>query len=572
MNPGKWKKSAINLILSALIISSMFAGCTGGGTADSSAQPADTTSQSSQASADSQESQPTSTNANFNPEGLPIVNEPVEYEIFIMQQSTLKEANDKQCALDAIETTGVKINWVEAPNASYDEKINILFASNSLPDAVCGDVKLISSYSDQLIDLKPYLENYAPTTSKFFEDRPEYPQAYTDANGAIKIVPIGDESLGNTIDAQLWINQDWLTNLGLDMPTTTEEFETVLKAFKEQDANGNGDADDEIPYTFMNVWGWARGIKNMFGSYGVVENDNHVYLSPDDNKTVVFGAEEQGYYEYLKWMSSLYSQGLIDPEVFTHSRDQYASKNAGKDIIGAYIEYSDGGLGTPVSSLDPEGQKFKHVVALAGPGGEQHVGLNNLTRGTGLMLTVNCENPEILMRWYDWVNTDLDTFADWRWGKEGEVWQFVDNGAGEQVPQQIDLPLDTDYEQFGYHSGGEYNGAESFSGWCPAISYEEKLSLMPPEVDRDRKKPAAVADIAFGINPLPAGIGDAQNEDQRALLKADIDNYLLRFISDSIINGIDDAKWEAHLGELEKLRVPEYKQLCQDYVDMIQSR
>ena len=46
-----------------------------------------------------------------------------------------------------------------------------------------------------------------------------------------------------------FINKAWLDRLGLEMPTTVDEWYEVLKAFKEQDANGNGDPNDEIPLT-----------------------------------------------------------------------------------------------------------------------------------------------------------------------------------------------------------------------------------------------------------------------------------------------------------------------------------
>ena len=49
-----------------------------------------------------------------------------------------------------------------------------------------------------------------------------------------------------SMSQKLWIYQPWLDALGLEMPTTTDEFEQVLLAFKEQDPNGNGQAD-EIP-------------------------------------------------------------------------------------------------------------------------------------------------------------------------------------------------------------------------------------------------------------------------------------------------------------------------------------
>ena len=49
------------------------------------------------------------------------------------------------------------------------------------------------------------------------------------------------------------INKKWLDNLGLEEPKNLDELYNVLKAFKEQDANGNGDTDDEIPFTATDV-------------------------------------------------------------------------------------------------------------------------------------------------------------------------------------------------------------------------------------------------------------------------------------------------------------------------------
>ena len=51
------------------------------------------------------------------------------------------------------------------------------------------------------------------------------------------------------------------------------------------------------------------------------------------------------------------------------------------------------------------------------------------------------------------------------------------------------------------------------------------------------------------------------------MLSADIDTYLKKFIADSIINGIDDAKWQDDLKKLESLKVDDYTALCQEFVD-----
>ena len=64
-----------------------------------------------------------------------------------------------------------------------------------------------------------------------------------------------------------YIRKTWLDALGLEIPTTVEEYHNVLKAFKEQDANGNGDPNDEIPYSCRNK---GDSIWNAtYGSFGL---------------------------------------------------------------------------------------------------------------------------------------------------------------------------------------------------------------------------------------------------------------------------------------------------------------
>lgn len=595
MKKKPWQRIAC-LICAITLCASALAGCGGNNTSSTgdSSQTSSSSTESKEDSSSGGESSEASggetgiqTAEGFNKEGLPILNEKKTYEVYIGQMGTLKPANETQANIDTTADTNVEINWVEVPLASWSEKVNVLLASQTLPDAFCGNAIDLASYGDMFLRLNEYMDEFAPVTKKFFDDHPTYYSSSADSEGNIKMLPTGDEYLGNTIDAQLWINKDWLDTLKLEIPTTTDEFVEVLRAFKTKDPNGNGEAD-EIPYTFREVWGWAAGMENMFGPFGVVENDNHVFLDPKDGKTVVFSAEEQGYYDALEWMHSLYAEGLLDSECFTHSSDQYYTKNTGKDIIGSYNEYGDGGLGTFISDthgdeVNPETdeayRKFVHVPALKGPNGDQIVGLNNLNRDTGLYITTKCEEPEALVRWYDYVNSSLDTKLKFRTGKENEVWYYTDevdpdDPFGHKIPMTKYLIDPDDYKQFGYNNSSEYSSNEAFAGWSPALSYYEKDQKIKADGGAGDyiKLPAAKIDVEFGVQPLPPGVTTIENQEQRGILKADIDNYLLRFISDSIVNGIDESKWNEHLSQLEKLRVPEYKQLCQEFVDEIQAR
>lgn len=58
----------------------------------------------------------------------------------------------------------------------------------------------------------------------------------------------------------------------LDVPVTLDDWYNVLKAFKEQDPNGNGEAD-EIPYTTRNTQAGVLAFMEAFGISGFEANE-----------------------------------------------------------------------------------------------------------------------------------------------------------------------------------------------------------------------------------------------------------------------------------------------------------
>ncbi len=73
-----------------------------------------------------------------------------------------------------------------------------------------------------------------------------YKDLITAPDGNIYALPQVNECYHCMYQQRMWIYKPWLDKLGLKMPTTTDEFYEVLKAFKTKDPNGNGKAD-EIP-------------------------------------------------------------------------------------------------------------------------------------------------------------------------------------------------------------------------------------------------------------------------------------------------------------------------------------
>ena len=106
---------------------------------------------------------------------------------------------------------------------------------------------LIIADAKKLTGAHIYLDTVSVGYKQAFEEIDGLKEYITTPDGNIYSLPNIDGSLHVQYNMKLWINTQWLDNLGLDMPTTTEEFYEVMKAFKEKDANGNGDPNDEIP-------------------------------------------------------------------------------------------------------------------------------------------------------------------------------------------------------------------------------------------------------------------------------------------------------------------------------------
>lgn len=132
----------------------------------------------------------------------------------------------------------------------------------------------ISRFYSESLDLAPYLDRM-PNVKKFFEDRPV---ALKMAQDGDKIYSIpSDRGKGYRVSAtHMFINKIWLDDFGLDVPTTWDELEDVLEAFKTEDPNGNGETDIR-----------AVALQDRFGGYipddvTMINDTNAEYVTASD--------------------------------------------------------------------------------------------------------------------------------------------------------------------------------------------------------------------------------------------------------------------------------------------------
>ncbi|MEC0229486.1 extracellular solute-binding protein [Paenibacillus alba] len=235
--------------------------------------------------------------------------------------------------------TGVQLKFLQPPANQAKEAMNVLLASGDLPDMMeyewnqfpGGPVKAI--HDGYIIRLNELIDQYAPNLKKFLKEHPNIDKQIKTDDGSYYVFPFirGDDQL-RTYQGPI-IRKDWLDELGLAMPTTIDEWHTVLQAFKEKKGI-------EAPLTFLGVPSALFGIEGggFVGAYGIKKS---FYLDEDHVK---FGAIEPGYKQFLATFHQWYKEGLIDKNIATvDTKTMDANMMSGRS--GATIWNAGAGLG-----------------------------------------------------------------------------------------------------------------------------------------------------------------------------------------------------------------------------------
>ncbi|MFH5183368.1 extracellular solute-binding protein [Paenibacillus sp. TAB 01] len=270
--------------------------------------------------------------------GFPISKEPIKLKMFTRVAPTNGPFKDMPVFQEYEKMSNIQVEFIEAPTDGFNEKKNLLFASNELPDALyrSGLTPLEAiryGSGGQLIPLEKLIDSYAPNLKKLMDTYPEIRSSMTTPEGHIYAIP-GIVTVNSARTDKKWMNQAWLKKLNLKEPETTDELYEVLKAFRDKDPNGNG-KQDELPMTARNG---LSIVPIMAGSFGLdfqlgyninLENDKvNIWMGNDRNK------------ELLMYLNKLYSEKLLDQELFTQKEAQYLAKQ-GSGNTGFFFDQTN---------------------------------------------------------------------------------------------------------------------------------------------------------------------------------------------------------------------------------------
>jgi putative aldouronate transport system substrate-binding protein len=353
--------------------------------------------------------------------------------VLVTGNSLIEDMNTNAFTKWMEEKTNVHIEWEIAPASNPNEKLNLVLASGDYPDiimnfAISPTQQLIYGQQGVFLPLNELIDKYGVETKKLFQRYPNIKNATSAPDGKIYALPRINENYHDLMNQKMWIYTPWLDKLGLKMPTTTEEFYQVLKAFKTMDPNGNGKAD-EIPLAGAKDKSNQpiRFLMNAF-QFNNETTSNRMIFTQDGKIDVAYN--KQGWKEGIEYLNKLYTEGLIAPETFTQDRAQLKQMTEKQDpIVGAGTANIIQDMTNIAGKLN-RWKEYKTVPPLKGPGGLQITPYNAYPFANGVfVITKNNKNPEVALRWADAMYNEEFTLrsvhgepgVDWDKAVAGEI-------------------------------------------------------------------------------------------------------------------------------------------------------
>lgn len=490
----------------------------------------------------------------------------------VVTSSLTEDVNGHQYLKDIAEEAGVTITWEQVPESSWADRKSTMLAGGEIPDLIVGTGSIndadFAMYPGMFEDMTQLIEDYAPNIQKMFEEKPVMKTMATSLDGKIYGIPKYQRFWPLTANHQL-INQQWLDNLGLSMPTTWDELYDVLVAFKEQDPNGNG-LQDEIPLD------WAPGngsfnVLNLIAGYGITAN----YLSGDGY--YIQDGEVHNYYmeepfrELCDFLHKCWQAGLINQEVFTQDYSKFQSLARGNGDDTAIVGFTYG-----FDALDRVGAVLAEQYAGCPPlkpsadyTGEvswdyEYYDVNYVQNA--IMMSASCQNKEAAMKFID-AFYEPENSIQVLFGSLGTCIEKNDDGSYTVLP-----PEDESKDP------GTWKWMNALADKGPMYISDEMQVTLPTDLQLVTELDAVFTPITSQIDVdndvYPRAFMKFSQEDNstKSLIDTDITSVVSTNFSKWVMEGRADGEWEAHVEGLKNAGIEQSIEIIQKQYDQYKSK
>lgn len=381
----------LHALLSIIIIFTLFGGCSG-----KTVNITETVKQNTQTSRETG-------NGSEDLIMLPIVKSPIKLKYWVVLANeaipAIKSFDENEVYKELERRTGIKVEFIHTIDAQKKEQFNLMVASNDLPDIIEGNLTkdypggVEKAISDGIyLKLNEHVNKYAPNFKKLLKSNPEIEKQTVLHDGTLWCFPCIQKE-----EEPPWkgpyMRGDWLEDLGFEVPTTLDEWYTVLRAFKEKKgatapllAEKNG--MDNRGASLLSAYGLFNGFLQKEGK-------------------VIYGPIEPQFKDFLTTVNKWYSEGLIDKNFPTRDKKSYdAMITYGK--AGAWFgSYGE----TDTYMLAAKDESSFKIVPLPyptlKPGDKVHFRQTNFhNKEYYTIITTACKNVSEAVKWLDYHYSD----------------------------------------------------------------------------------------------------------------------------------------------------------------------
>ncbi|UVI29726.1 sugar ABC transporter substrate-binding protein [Paenibacillus spongiae] len=413
-------KKIITLTLICALVISMLAGCSKNNNEPSPAKNA--------GNADSgNPSTDTGGEEAANEFGWKVPKETLEINFYAGQDNpdTVKE-NSKLMQQFLQEKFNVKMNKI-VYDVDMNEKLNLMLASGDYPEVITmlSDEQAAKWIAQgKAIELGQYIDEYAPNVKSQLGD---LYKSFLDKDGKLYTLP-SYWGILPIPGASGHIRYDWWTAMGSPAFSTPDEFYGILKQMqaahpknskgeKTYALSGYAPMYKVVAPTLGGMWGLQAGYK--IGQDGT---NTHWINTPEG-------------LEMTKFMNKVYRDGMLDPDSFINTFDDWKAKFSAERVMGHigswWVSWNAGHeVWQKTNPNWKDEERFIQVKVKADSAEQAKLTALNGRGSYRTIITDKAKNPEQIMKWFNFSITDMGTRII-GWGVpnlENSVWTY-ENGT-----------------------------------------------------------------------------------------------------------------------------------------------
>lgn len=420
------RRKLISVLLAATMLAAMFAGC-----------GSDAASTDAKENADGADSTEAGGVKEFT-------------AFFAVPGSEINDDNEIQQII--ADKTGVKVKETWLTGQTAEEAVGMMITGGELPDFICGGSGQSQLYdADVLVALDDYLDDY-PNIKNFFTQQ-QWDQLRQD-DGHIYWIPQfsnikGEEKVCTHNDEAFWIQARVLKWADYPEIRTMDQYFDLIERYNEANPTME-DGTENIPYTILcDDWRYFC-LENAPQFLDGYPNDGSCIVDPETLTVIDYNTTDTAV-KYFQKLNEEYQKGIVDPESFTQTYDEYIAKLSTGRVLGMIDQWWDfaytAGDAIKQAGLDAQGCDYIPLPITIDESvkNQWHCSGGVLNVSDGLAITTSCEDVEAALQFVDdLLSQDIHNLRFW--GVEGVDYNVDENGEFYRTEEQRTRGVDTAYK------------------------------------------------------------------------------------------------------------------------------